>query len=1079
MANCGKDILLKREGTEQQNRFIKALDPNSIYLNDFGLREWMKFAYQFANHVNFFDPSDSETSIGNWQDFFKSNTELETFLKSVENEHKITPHLTLFVSFVYLLEFTKKRFNGLSKRHLDFYYQKILQIEKLPATPDKVHVIFELAKNSVNEKIAINTELNGEKDLAGKKRIYKTTEEFIVNQAKVAQIKSVYNTHQFQKIKAANKTNSFNGNGGEFINNAVSWWPFAYYGDNYFPELQDAKIGFSLAAEIMELNEGNRSISISFELNTPLEKFEKQVAENAFSIYCSSEKEWISPVKISIENIIEAKKTFPQKELKNLVKIDTPETYKIVKLHSHTFYKVMGFTLTFYFEKNQAAIVGYNAAKLGENFKTNLPVCRFLLKTGQPKVYGFYRELMEKEIKTLSVKINVSGVKNLLLENDLSKIKSTKPFYPFGTQPVKNSKFYIHYPEVFKKNWENIELNIEWKNTPEDFRKWYFAYRKKHLTQVSATSFLNDIGDYVQVKAKSANMLNQQNILNKFTPNANDLIVTDSDYFKSNIEIQQKKKWKIYKQLKNVPILFENGGVFTSNFSIQHQNNNETDPNGQIRISLNQSFLHELFPRIYALAISSEEKDVLIPNEPYTPFIESITLNYSAKTEADFTAQAFKTNPVQLFHEYPFGQAEQHLYLKNKTPFINDSKLYLLPSFCEGGELYIGLENAKNNQIISLLIQVLEGSENPQADTFTRKQKVEWAVLCENEWKTLDSNFLMVNETNNFLQSGIVKLLIPKEASTNNTVLPENHIWLKAKMHKTYDAVCKTIDIQAQAVLAEFYDNNNELSHLNNGLEATTISKLINRIPKIKSVAQPFPSFNGKPQETDEAYYRRISERLRHKNRAINLWDYEHIILQNFPEIHKVKCLNHSSENSFLAPGNVLIIVIPDIVNKQVFDIYQPRVSQNTLTQVHHLISGLNSIHVKPTVINPDYEEVRVELTVKFHAGFDENYYTKTLKNDLTKLLSPWAFDSASQINFGQSLHKSILINYLENLGYVDYVENVLLQQRASGQTNFSNVNAAVPSSPKAILVSAKNHTVNTTISACNSITEEPEKCQK
>ena len=479
------------------------------------------------------------------------------------------------------------------------------------------------------------------------------------------------------------------------------------------------------------------------------------------------------------------------------------------------------------------------------------------------------------------------------------------------------------------------------------------------------------------------------------------------------------------------------------------------------------------------MAISSEEKDVLIPNEPYTPFIESITLNYSAKTEADFTAQAFKTNPVQLFHEYPFGQAEQHLYLKNKTPFINDSKLYLLPSFCEGGELYIGLENAKNNQIISLLIQVLEGSENPQADTFTGKQKVEWTVLCENEWKTLDSNFLMVNETNNFLQSGIVKLLIPKEASTNNTVLPENHIWLKAKMHKTYDAVCKTIDIQAQAVLAEFYDNNNELSHLNNGLEATTISKLINRIPKIKSVAQPFPSFNGKPQETDEAYYRRISERLRHKNRAINLWDYEHIILQNFPEIHKVKCLNHSSENSFLAPGNVLIIVIPDIVNKQVFDIYQPRVSQNTLTQVHHLISGLNSIHVNPTVINPDYEEVRVELTVKFHAGFDENYYTKTLKNDLTKLLSPWAFDSASQINFGQSLHKSILINYLENLGYVDYVENVLLQQRASGQTNFSNVNAAVPSSPKAILVSAKNHTVNTTISACNSITEEPEKCQK
>jgi diaminopimelate epimerase len=53
---------------------------------------------------------------------------------------------------------------------------------------------------------------------------------------------------------------------------------------------------------------------------------------------------------------------------------------------------------------------------------------------------------------------------------------------------------------------------------------------------------------------------------------------------------------------------------------------------------------------------------------------------------------------------------------------------------------------------------------------------------------------------------------------------------------------------------------------------------------------------------------------LRHKNRAITIWDYEHIILQKFPEIHKVKCLNHSKTeikndkevNSFLSPGNVM-----------------------------------------------------------------------------------------------------------------------------------------------------------------------------
>ena len=43
--------------------------------------------------------------------------------------------------------------------------------------------------------------------------------------------------------------------------------------------------------------------------------------------------------------------------------------------------------------------------------------------------------------------------------------------------------------------------------------------------------------------------------------------------------------------------------------------------------------------------------------------------------------------------------------------------------------------------------------------------------------------------------------------------LIENYVWLKAQMHKNYDAVCKAIDIHAQAVTATFVDNQNELSH--------------------------------------------------------------------------------------------------------------------------------------------------------------------------------------------------------------------------------------------------------------------------
>ena len=100
MAKCGKEILLVREGTEQMQRFLDALNPGSVKLNDFGLEEWMQFAFKFAEHLNYFDINNSETPAGDWTDFFKSKDELKAFLETIDNGKNVTPHLALFVSFI-------------------------------------------------------------------------------------------------------------------------------------------------------------------------------------------------------------------------------------------------------------------------------------------------------------------------------------------------------------------------------------------------------------------------------------------------------------------------------------------------------------------------------------------------------------------------------------------------------------------------------------------------------------------------------------------------------------------------------------------------------------------------------------------------------------------------------------------------------------------------------------------------------------------------------------------------------------------------------------------------------------------
>jgi len=147
MAQCGSEILISREGTEQQQRYIDALNPDFFKLNDFNLKDWMQFAYRFAKHINYFDTLDDQNASGDWTNFFKKESELDSFLDTVNKGLDVTPHLALFVCFIKLLEITQGHFNKLTKRHLDFYYQNILKIQKQEATPDKVHVISEYPEN--------------------------------------------------------------------------------------------------------------------------------------------------------------------------------------------------------------------------------------------------------------------------------------------------------------------------------------------------------------------------------------------------------------------------------------------------------------------------------------------------------------------------------------------------------------------------------------------------------------------------------------------------------------------------------------------------------------------------------------------------------------------------------------------------------------------------------------------------------------------------------------------------------------------------------------------------------------------
>lgn len=284
----------------------------------------------------------------------------------------------------------------------------------------------------------------------------------------------------------------------------------------------------------------------------------------------------------------------------------------------------------------------------------------------------------------------------------------------------------------------------------------------------------------------------------------------------------------------------------------------------------------------------------------------------------------------------------------------------------------------------------------------------------------------------------------------------------QGQIKRSYDAVCKIQGIYTQAVLATFQDQGNDVAHLANGLPADTISKLITRVPQVKSVSQPYNSFDGKYKEADSEFYRRVSERLRHKHRAITQWDYESLVLQEFPEVFKVKCLNHTSEKSYMAPGHVTLMVVPNIRNKNAFDVYQPRVSRASLNKIQKYVNELNTMHVKAQVINPNYKEAKIQTTVKIFENFDEVFYMKQLDEDIKKYISPWAFTDSKDIDFNVELNVNHLINYLEQLYYVDYIDEIKILVNDVIQKK-----SLIEVDPKSILVSAKQHQITIAEQIC------------
>jgi hypothetical protein len=1005
-------------GQSQAERVASELDVHFADVDERTTEDLLHWIRAFAALVNYY--TSLVTLPNAWTPIFPdTGTSLDDYVAG--SAGRVPAHLALFLAFLELYKTPQGIINDFTGRHLDFYYQEVLRLEKRAAVPDHAFLLVELKKGALPVPIRPEHIFSAGKDATGVELLYAPVRESMIGPAQVTSLRSIYvDQTGHGAVRFAPIANSSDGLGGKLSTDGEpKWRGFGY------PELAKAEIGFAVASPVLRMSEGERAVKLRVHLGgVNSARLGTAVMAGAFSVFLTGEKSWIEPESLTTmlgsDDVLE-----------------------------------LDFTL----HATSPAVVDYQQAVHGYTYAASSPIVQVLLNTDSTTVG--YLDFQGVVANSASVSVEVTNVASLTLESDAGALDPKKAFQPFGSQPTAGARFMVSYPEALSKKLSELKLSVQWKDAPSDLGDWYSTY---DISGTSNAHFTANVGFKdaagIDFSDSSFGLFNSSNASSEidltFSPGG---AVTSSPAGQGRQIYALKEtrsSWGTREAQKTAMRVPVRASYLREAPAIRE---------GFVTITLKASFLHAEYRKknienLLAFTKVTDGSPPIVLNEPYTPTIQSISLSYKAYSDdvaISSTSLADFANPdVQFFQVTPFGPMREHGYERQKLGFLSGTDVSFLPVFEYAGELLIGLSKLAPGDGVTLLFQVAAGSADPELP----QENIAWLVLCDDHWKPLDADELVLDTTNHMLASGIVKITVPTAATTQNTVLPSDLIWIKAAVPSNVEAVSQLIDVEANAVEVALVDQGNDPAHLQTALPAKKIAKLKNGLAAVKGVTQPYASFGASPAEQSGAFNTRVSERLRHKDRCVTAWDYERVVLQAFQSVHRVKCIPHAKPSSWMAPGNVLLVVVPDLRNQNAVDPLQPRVDADTQSRIQALAQARTGAQVVVSVKNPSYQKIKLDFKVHFRTGNPFNQYRDILQTALIQALSPWAFDVDREITFGGAVYKSVLLNFVEELSYVDYVTDFVMHSYVGTTVDTADVSEARPATPDAILVSDATHTI-------------------
>jgi len=437
--------LLRSDGTNQLQRLLPALEADYIVPDERSFSDLVEYARSVAAELRYYDLSGQST--GDWRPFVELLVDPATSqvlptprLESVlDTRADWPPHLVLFLAFLKQFQNLQGDLNQLTQNHLRYYYETRLGLQPRAASPDDVHVVFELAKSADPTLLVAGTRLDAGKDVNGHPLAYATQNELVVSAATVSGIERLVMERDRRGYRRFFVADGFTDLEGP---SKFTFGRGQLDLDASQRFMTEAPLGFAVAAPILSLAEGGRTITLLAHLAAPSSLVVSQNIEYALDVTLTGAKGWLAADSVQASLIADDGSGKPALSITATIGAAAP------------------------------AIVAFDPALHGPGPAVGRPALRCLIKGDT----GIYEVLDGLVVESVDLSVDVTGVHTLVVQNPDGQLNVNQPMPVFGSQPQIGAAFYVGSAEVFGKRLTSLDLHLEWKAPPEDFLDHYRAY---------------------------------------------------------------------------------------------------------------------------------------------------------------------------------------------------------------------------------------------------------------------------------------------------------------------------------------------------------------------------------------------------------------------------------------------------------------------------------------------------------------------------------------------------------------------------------------------------------------------------